>query len=161
MIEARDACMNIQEEDPGTPDVHSLLLAHLADMRTHSPPESVHALDMDALRSPAITFWTVRDNDNELMGCGALKQLDAESAEVKSMKTAPAHQRKGVARVLLRHMLKTAAEKKYRHLFLETGTPDAFIPARRLYESHAFVECEPFAEYRLDPYSVFMRYDVF
>ncbi|MFK7860559.1 MAG: GNAT family N-acetyltransferase [Granulosicoccus sp.] len=151
--------MKIQEEDPGTTDVRALLLEHLAAMRTHSPPESVHALDIDALRLPAITFWTVREND-ELLGCGGLKQLNVESAEIKSMKTASAHHRKGVARLLLSHILDVAKERKLEYLLLETGTPEAFVPARRLYERHGFVECEPFADYKRDPYSVFMRCDI-
>jgi len=151
--------MKIQEEDPGTPDVHALLLEHLADMRTHSPPESVHALDMEALRVPSVTFWTVRENGT-LLGCGALKQLDTRTAEIKSMKTAPAHHRRGVARRLLRRILIVANERNIQQVFLETGSPEAFIPARKLYENHGFVECEPFADYKPDPYSVFMRFDV-
>ncbi|ASJ72052.1 GNAT family N-acetyltransferase [Granulosicoccus antarcticus] len=151
--------MKIQEEDPGTDDVHALLLEHLADMHSHSPPESTHALDMVALRNPDITFWSVRD-EGVLQGCGALKQLDAESAEIKSMKTAPAHLRKGVAQLLLSHMLEVAKTRGLKYLLLETGTPEAFTPARQLYARHGFVECEPFADYKLDPYSVFMRCDV-
>lgn len=148
--------MKIYEEDPSTVDVQKLLLEHLADMRTHSPPESVHALDIEELRGPAITFWTVREID-VLLGCGALKTLDSESAEIKSMKTAQNHQRKGVARLLLQHMMTVAADRNLKFLLLETGTPDAFEPARRLYTSHGFVECDPFADYRQDPYSVFMQ----
>lgn len=151
--------MKIQQEDPGIIDVHALLLEHLADMHVHSPPESAHALDMSSLRAPTITFWTVRDK-GELQGCGALKQLDAESAEIKSMKTAPAHLRKGVAGLLLNHIIAVASERKLTSLLLETGTPDAFAPARKLYANHGFVECEPFAEYKHDPYSVFMRLEL-
>ncbi|MFK7996768.1 MAG: GNAT family N-acetyltransferase [Granulosicoccus sp.] len=151
--------MNIQQEDPGTTDVHALLLEHLADMRRHSPPESVHALDIDALRHPALTFWTVREK-GELLGCGAIKQLDADSVEIKSMKTAPSHLRKGVARLLLNHMLAVASERNLKYLLLETGTPEAFDAARNLYKNLGFVECEPFADYQYDPYSVFMRYEL-
>jgi len=96
--------MNIEEEYPGTADVHTLLLEHLADMRIHSPPESVHALDLSALREPNITFWAVRE-EGLLKGCGAIKQLNVNSAEIKSMKTAAAHLRKGVAELLLRHII--------------------------------------------------------
>ncbi|MFK7893070.1 MAG: GNAT family N-acetyltransferase [Granulosicoccus sp.] len=148
--------MKIQEEDPGTVDVHKLLLEHLADMRTHSPPESVHALDLAALRVPAITFWTIRDA-GVLQGCGALKQLNNHSAEIKSMKTAPLHLRKGVAQRLLVHIIFVASQRQLTSLLLETGTPDAFAPARKLYENNGFVECEPFGEYQHDPYSMFMR----
>lgn len=149
--------LKIQQEDPVATDIHALLLEHLEDMRTHSPPDSVHALDMAALRDPLITFWTVREND-VLLGCGALKTLNAESAEIKSMKTAPAHQRKGVARLLLQHILKIAAERNLKFVLLETGTPDAFAPARKLYTNHGFVECEPFADYCSDPFSIYMRH---
>jgi len=151
--------MKIQIEDPGATDVHALLLEHLADMREHSPPESVHALDLEALRVPALTFWTIRDS-GVLQGCGALKMLDGESAEIKSMKTATEHLRKGVARFLLHHIMAIAEERKLKYLLLETGTPDAFAPARKLYASLGFVESEPFADYERDPYSVFMRYTV-
>ncbi len=151
--------MKIQQQDPGEIDVHTLLLEHLADMHTHSPPESAHALDLAALRMPAITFWTVRDN-GVLLGCGALKQLDAGSAEIKSMKTAPAHERKGVASLLLEHIVAVAKTRKLHSLLLETGTPAAFIPAQKLYTRHGFVECPPFGDYKIDPYSVFMRLDI-
>lgn len=148
--------VKIQIEDPVTADVQSLLLEHLADMRIHSPPESVHALDIDSLRQNDITFWTVRDQ-GVLFGCGALKQLDAISAEIKSMKTANAHVRKGVARALLSHVIAAAKEQNLKSLLLETGSPDAFMPARELYTQFGFVECDPFAAYVLDPYSVFMQ----
>lgn len=151
--------MKIQQEDPATSDVHALLLEHLADMRQHSPPDSVHALDMNSLRGSSITFWTVRE-EGALIGCGALKQLDTQSAEIKSMKTSDAHLRKGVASELLKHIITVAAERNLKHLMLETGSPDAFAPARKLYSHFGFVECEPFADYSMDPYSVFMQYQV-
>ncbi len=148
--------MKIQKEDPRTADIHALLLEHLEDMRTHSPPESVHALDMEAITAPEITFWSVRDN-GVLLGCGAIKMLDAKSAEIKSMKTATAHQRKGVAQLLLNHIIEVAKQRNLKRLLLETGTPDAFAPARKLYAKQGFVECEPFADYIHDSYSVFMQ----
>lgn len=151
-----DVPVKIQVEDPATADVQSLLLEHLADMRKHSPPDSVHALDIDSLRQTAITFWTVRDQ-GVLLGCGALKQLDANSAEIKSMKTADAHLRKGVAGTLLGHIVAAAKAQNVQFLLLETGSPDAFAPARKLYTQFGFVECDPFADYVLDPYSVFMQ----
>jgi len=151
--------MNIEEEYPGTADVHTLLLEHLADMRIHSPPESVHALDLSALREPNITFWAVRE-EGLLKGCGAIKQLNVNSAEIKSMKTAAAHLRKGVAELLLRHIISIGKERNIKFLLLETGTPKAFAPARKLYEKHGFVECEPFDQYTPDPYSVFMRLEL-
>lgn len=151
--------MKIEEEDPGTHDVHALLLEHLSQMRCHSPPGSVHALDLDSLRAPAITFWTAREQA-VLLGCGALMQLDKESAELKSMKTADAHLRKGVGKNLLAHIVCVAKGRRLRSLFLETGSPDAFIPARTLYTQFGFIACEPFGQYTHDPYSVFMRYEL-
>jgi putative acetyltransferase len=125
------------------------------DMHSSSPPESVHALDLVALRHPDITFWTVWE-DGELMGCGALKQLSPEHAELKSMRTARTHLRKGVARTMLQHILVAARAKGFKRISLETGTPAPFIAAQQLYASEGFVECGPFANYVLDPYSVFM-----
>ena len=148
--------MRIQLDDLRGADIAALLQAHLDEMFLHSPPESVHALDLEALRRPEITFWAVRDDGGRLMGCGALKQLDAAHGEIKSMRTATAHLRKGVAATLLRHVLQTARERGYRRLSLETGAPEAFAPARELYARFGFVECGPFADYAEDPYSVFM-----
>lgn len=148
--------MRIQLDDLRGADIAALLQAHLDEMFLHSPPESVHALDLEALRHPEITFWAVRDDDGRLMGCGALKQLDAAHGEIKSMRTAAVHLRKGVAATLLRHILGTARERGYRRLSLETGAPEAFAPARELYARFGFVECGPFADYAEDPYSVFM-----
>ena len=152
--------MHIREDDLRRADIVALLQAHLDDMHRHSPPESVHALDLDALRRPEITFWTMRDDRGALMGCGALKQLDAARGEIKSMRTAAAHLRKGVAATLLRHVLRTARSRGYRRLSLETGAPEAFAPARALYARFGFVECGPFADYAEDPWSVFMTLEL-
>ena len=110
---------------------------------------------LDALRHPDITFWTAWEGD-ELMGCGALKQLSPEHAELKSMRTTRTHLRKGVARAMLRHILAAAQAKGFQRISLETGTPAPFVAAQKLYASEGFVECGPFASYVLDPYSVFM-----
>ena len=152
--------MHIREDDLRGADIVALLQAHLDDMHRHSPPESVHALDLDALRRPEITFWTMRDDRGALMGCGALKQLDAAHGEIKSMRTAAAHLRKGVAATLLRHVLRTARARGYRRLSLETGAPEAFAPARALYARFGFAECGPFADYAEDPWSVFMTLEL-
>ena len=124
-------------------------------MHEYSPPESVHALDLEALRHPSITFWTAWEG-SDLLGCGALKQLDSTQAELKSMRTASAHLRKGVARAMLRHILAEARARGLRRVNLETGTPAPFAAAQKLYASEGFVECGPFADYVLDPYSLFM-----
>jgi putative acetyltransferase len=137
------------------PEVHDLLAAHLADMHATSPAESVHALDLTGLQSPEVTFWTVW-SDEELLGCGALKQLDAEHGEIKSMRTAPHARGMGVASRVLDHILTEAKSRGYERLSLETGTQAFFEPARRLYQRFGFVECPPFGDYRLDPNSVFM-----
>ena len=147
--------MEIKVDDLSVPEVHELLREHLRNMHLHSPPESVHALDLDGLRRPEITFWTVWEG-GELLGCGALKELDSGHAEIKSMRTASAHLRRGVASHLLRHILEEAARRGYSRLSLETGSAEAFEPAQRLYAAFGFAYCGPFADYVEDPYSVFM-----
>ena len=124
-------------------------------MRRISPPESVHALDLAALRRPEITFWTIW-SDRELLGCGALKELEPDHGEIKSMRTASAHRREGVARTMLEHILDEAVRRGYGRLSLETGSLPAFAPARRLYEGFGFATCPPFADYLDDPNSLYM-----
>lgn len=148
--------MELKQDDLRGPEIAVLLQEHLDDMALHSPPESIHALDLDALRHPDVTFWSVWES-NELLGCGALKELDAESGEIKSMRTGRGHLRKGVAAMLLKHIVSTATLRGYSRLSLETGSARAFEPARKLYSRHGFGECEPFGDYELDPYSIFMR----
>lgn len=145
----------IKIDDLSGPEIHELLREHLRNMAVHSPPESIHALDLAALRSPEITFWTLWA-DGQLLGCGALKELDRQHAEIKSMRTSSAHLRKGVAKAMLSHILEEAKRRSYRRLSLETGSAQAFEPARRLYASCGFTFCGPFADYVEDPYSVFM-----
>ncbi len=147
--------MEIREDDLQGEAIAGLLREHLEDMAEHSPPESVHALDEEALRGPDITFWTGWQEE-ELVGCGALKELDTRHGEIKSMRTARAHRRKGVAARILDHIIQEAQRRSYRRLSLETGSMDAFEPARALYESYGFEYCGPFAGYREDPNSVFM-----
>lgn len=147
--------MRIKIDDLSGPEIAELLEQHLSDMRAASPPESKHALDLEGLRRPEITFWTVWDGAT-LAGCGALKELDAEHAEVKSMRTAHGYRNRGVAALLLRHMLGVARGRGYRRLSLETGSMPFFEPARRLYLKFGFAFCGPFADYREDPNSVFM-----
>jgi len=136
--------------------IKALLRLHLDAMHQHSPPESVHALDLEALRHPSITFWTAHAH-GELLGCGALKRLNPDHGELKSMRTADAHLRKGVARALLRHIESAARAEGIRRLSLETGSTAPFAAALRLYASEGFVNCGPFADYTLDPFSVFMN----
>lgn len=147
--------MNIKTDDLSGSEIHTLLQEHLQSAALHSPPESVHALDIEALRKPEITFWTVWEN-GELLGCGALKELDSQHGEIKSMRTSSLHLRKGVATHLLNHILEEARLRGYRRLSLETGSMEAFEQARKLYANFGFTYCEPFADYVEDPYSVFM-----
>lgn len=151
--------MEIDVDDLTSPDIIQLLGEHLASATLHSPPESIHALDLDGLRQPNITFWSARQG-SELLGCCALKELDSRHGEVKSMRTASGHLRKGVAARLLEHLLGEAARRGYRQLSLETGSMGAFAPARSLYRRFGFQTCGPFSDYVEDPYSVFMTTQV-
>jgi len=136
-----------------------LLEDHLADMYATSPPESVHALDVSGLQHPAVTFWALADGD-AVLGCVALKELDPQHGELKSMRTDAAVHGRGLGRLLLEHVLAEARARGYRRLSLETGTQDFFLPARSLYARHGFVETGPFADYVLDPHSVFMTLEL-
>ncbi len=135
--------------------IRLLLEEHLRDMRAWSPPCSVHALDLDRLRRPEISFWTVWES-GDLLGCGALKDLGEGEAEIKSMRTANKHRGKGVGAEMLAHILSTAKQRGIKRLNLETGTQTQFAPARALYARHGFTACGPFADYKLDTYSCFM-----
>ena len=147
--------MDIRLGGLNRPEVSQLLREHLRTLAQYSPPESMHALGLESLRRPEITFWSVWGSGG-LMGCGALKELDSRHGEIKSMRTAAEHLRQGVAAQLLRHILGEATRRAYQRLSLETGSMAAFAPARRLYAAAGFRECAPFADYILDPNSVFM-----
>jgi len=151
---ATPAPLAIAVDDPARDDVRALLEQHLADMFRTSPAESVHALDVEGLRHPSIAFLTARAG-GALLGCAALKTLDATHGELKSMRTDASARGRGVATALLAAVLRTARERGLGRISLETGTQPFFAPARRLYERHGFVECPPFAGYRLDPNSVY------
>lgn len=137
-------------------DVAALLQQHLDDMRSVSPPESKHALDLEGLRAADISFWTLRD-DYELIGCIALKELDKSRGEVKSMRVDNRHRGKGFGRRLVQHVIDEAKKRGYRELLLETGSMDFFAPARELYSRLGFQPCGPFGNYVEDPNSVFMH----
>ncbi|MBI4781950.1 MAG: GNAT family N-acetyltransferase [Oscillatoriophycideae cyanobacterium NC_groundwater_1537_Pr4_S-0.65um_50_18] len=151
--------MHIKIDDLRGSEIYELLQEHLRNMALYSPPESIHALDIEALRQPEITFWTAWEKD-ELLGCGALKQLDSQHGEIKSMRTASPHLRKGVAAYLLNHILQEAKRRSYKRLSLETGSGIAFKPAHQLYTKFGFTYCEPFADYVEDPYSAFMAREI-
>ena len=147
--------LDIRNDDLAGAEIRALLEEHLACMARVSPPQSRHALDIQGLKQPGITFWSIWAG-HELAGCGALKQLDPLHGEVKSMRTAYAFQRRGVASRMLRHILEEATRRGYRRLSLETGSMDYFEPARRFYSSFGFKVCGPFGTYVTDPNSVFM-----
>jgi len=147
--------MGIRLDELTGAEIAELLNEHLRDMHRVSPPESIHALDLQGLRQPSITFWTIWDEEI-LAGCGALKELDPQHAEIKSMRTAVSHRRKGVAKQMLQHLLEEAKQRGYARVSLETGSMEFFIPARTLYASFGFAYCPPFADYIDDPNSVFM-----
>ena len=147
--------LEIREDDLTGKKIADLLWEHLENMHEITPPESIHALDLEALRLPDITFWTAWQDD-ELLGCGALKELKSTSGEVKSMRTAKAYLRRGVASKILEHIIKTAEQRAYDCLNLETGAFPAFAPARALYIRYGFEYQGPFAGYIDDPNSIFM-----
>jgi putative acetyltransferase len=147
--------MKIIVDDLQHTAVHALLNEHLENMRQLSPAESVHALSLEKLRVPEITFWTAWEHDL-LLGCGALKELDLKHGEIKSMRTPQANRRQGVGRAMLRHIIEVAKERCYERLSLETGAQEGFEPARKLYESFGFEYCGRFGDYPEDPNSVFM-----
>lgn len=147
--------MQIEIDDLSRPAIHTLLNEHLQSMHALSPAKSVHALDLERLRAPGITFWSAW-RDGQLLGCGALRELDPTHGEVKSMRTPSARRRSGAGRAILAHIIEVARTRGYQRLSLETGAVDAFKPAQTLYESVGFTRCGPFGDYASDPFSVFM-----
>ena len=147
--------LKIVEDNLTGAEIQQFLSDHLDDMHSISPPDSVHALDLNGLRAPEVTFWTAWA-EGRLLGCGALKLMDDHSAEIKSMRTAPAHRGKGVARLILEHIIDQAITRGVTRLFLETGSQPEFQPARSLYSRYGFEFRGPFGVYTEDPNSVFM-----
>lgn len=148
--------VRIAVDDPRRDEVRRLLAWHLEFAHANSPPQDVHALDVEGLLDPSLTFFSGRDDDGHVVVVGALKELDAQHGELKSMHTAVEARGRGLGRAMLQHLLDVAAERGYRRVSLETGTPDAFVAARTLYESAGFAPCEPFADYFDSPNSVCM-----
>ena len=147
--------MKIEIDDLSRSAIHALLDEHLQSMHALSPPGSVHALDLEALRKPGMTFWSASEG-SLLLGCRALKELAYKHGEIKSMRTPAALRRRGAGRAILAHIIGVAKSRLYEQLSLETGAMEAFWPAQRLYESFGFVSCGPFGDYTEDPHSVFM-----
>ncbi len=146
---------DIREDDLRGTEIAALLHEHVTNMHQISPRESVHALDLEALKAPEITFWSVWQGE-ELLGCGALKELDPKHGEIKSMRTASRHRRKGVAAAVVTYLLTEAARRGYQRLSLETGATEHFAPARALYARFGFEPCGPFDGYAAHPHSAFM-----
>lgn len=147
--------MKIIVDDLSGPEIAAFIHDHVQDMRAITPLESKHALDLDGLRKPEITFWSVYDGDT-LVGCGAIKRLSAEHAEVKAMRTDPSRRRSGVASLLLKHIITETKRMGFTRLSLETGTAEPFAAARKLYERFGFEYTDPFADYTVDPHSAYM-----
>jgi putative acetyltransferase len=148
--------MHIREGGLDEPQVIDLLHLHFAGMLANSPAESCHFLDLSGLKAADVTFWTAWDGE-ELLGCGALKALDAEHGEIKSMRTRPEHLGKGVGAHILQRIMATARERGYHRLSLETGSGEAFEAAIALYRKFGFTECGAFGDYPADdPFSRFM-----
>jgi putative acetyltransferase len=156
MPASKNTTMQIRRDDLTGPEIRALLEEHLRNMHELSPPESVHALDLDKLRRPDITFWTAWSDAGELLGCGALRELTPRHGEIKSMRTPHALRRRGAGRALLEHIVAEARRRSYERLSLETGSNAPFAAAQKLYESAGFRNCPPFGDYVEDPHSVFM-----
>ena len=152
--------MKIAKERPGAADVAALLALHLDEARQHSPPGTVHALPLDGLQAPSVTFWTARGREGQLFGFGALKRLNATDGEIKSMRTAPGHLKKGVGAAILQAIIAEARTQDLRALYLETGNTAHFHAAHRLYQRHGFNWCDAFADYPSIAFSKFMRLDL-
>lgn len=145
-------------DDPRRADIVALIEEHLADMRAWSPPCSVHALDLEGLLVPEVTFWSARASqpDGELLGVGAIKDLGDGTGELKSMRTPHSSRRTGAGRAILEHAIAAARARGWVRLHLETGAQEQFVPARALYASRGFIVTGPFTGYVDDPASTFM-----
>jgi len=156
MTDHRPAPYRIVEDDLSGAEVAALLELHLAEMHKWSPACKVHAMPIDRLREADVTFYAAWDG-NRLAAVGALKQLGPDRGELKSMRAAPEYRGRGAGRAILEHLMAEASRRGYRWLGLETGRPDPFQPARRLYEDYGFAECAPFGDYVSDEFSLCME----
>jgi putative acetyltransferase len=139
--------------------VKALLARHLQGMHANTPPGHVFALDWSALQKPEISFYTLWESD-ELLGVGALKELGPRAGEIKSMRTADAHLRRGVAAAILEHIIAEARRRGYTRLSLETGAGPAFEPAHTLYRKYGFSDGGPFGDYEKSPFNQFLHLDL-
>jgi putative acetyltransferase len=148
--------LSIREDDLSGERIRAFLREHLDNMHEITPPESVHALDVDGLRVPEVSFWSAWSGD-ELCGCGALREIDTHSGEIKSMRTVWDHRGRGVGSRILEHLIAVAEARGYERLLLETGALPEFEAARSLYQRYGFRFRGPFPPYADDPNSVFME----
>ena len=148
--------MLIRVDDLQGPEIRLLLEEHLRNMHELTPPEQVFAFDATKLRAPDVTMWTVWDGD-QLVGCGALKELSATAGEIKSMRTPAALRRRGAGRAILEHIIGVARARGYHDLFLETGAHPGFAAAHQLYASAGFQRCGAFGRYVATGNNVFMH----
>lgn len=156
---APEVAVEIVVDDLRGEQVIRLIGEHQQEMRGNSDPGSCHVLGVETLREQGITVWTAW-HEGALLGCGGLKELDTLHGEIKSMRTASEHRRKGVAAALLAHIVAESRRRGYERVSLETGSQALFAPARRLYAGFGFVECAHFGEYAEDPNSTFMTLEL-
>ncbi len=151
--------LDIRPDDLTSPEMAELIAIHAQTMLAASPPESCHFLPLEGLRQPSVSVWSMWE-DGALIGCGALKEIGPQAGEIKSMHTRAHLRGRGLGRMMLEHILGVARARGYTDLWLETGSMDAFIPARKLYATYGFQECAPFGDYAEDPSSVFMHLQI-
>ena len=151
--------MHIRTDDLSGVEIQALLHEHLADAYKNSPPDSVYALDLSELQKPDISFWSVWE-DNVLLGCGALKELDPSHGEIKSMRTTEAALKRGVGSLMVAYIIEQARARGYERLSLETGSNEPYAPARGLYTKFSFEKCGPFSDYKDGTFSLFMKLDL-
>jgi|TARA_B100000470_G_C19579172_1_gene297000 putative acetyltransferase len=137
------------------PEVNKLLISHFIELSSVSPVDRGHVLDIPGLKNPSIKFWSLWEND-QLIGCGALKFLDKEHGELKSIRVADSFRRKGNGFKVINHLINEAKELNIKKISLETGTGNFFTPARKLFDKCGFKVCEPFAHYKKDPDACYM-----
>jgi putative acetyltransferase len=155
------ASMFIKKDDLSHPEVQNLLQAHFEELRSNDPAKSCHVLSLDELRRSDVSLYSAWNGEGSLLGCGALKELDPKHGEIKSMRTATAHLRKGVARAMTKHLLAEARRRGYTRVSLETGWKDKYASARGLYKSLGFEKCDAYVGYAPDPNSVFMTIELY
>jgi putative acetyltransferase len=137
------------------PEVHKLLIKHFIELRAASPEGSAHVLDIDGLKHSSIKFWSLWENKS-LAGCGALKFLNNEHGEFKSIRVHDAFRRKSFGTKIIKLLIKEAQNLNIKQISIETGAGDFFIPARKLFKNYGFKPCKPFAHYKEDINSIYL-----